>query len=270
MPSTMKPSKESIRDDHTATESESGVSEEVLIDIEFVAGEVVERGGKDLECGDSAGSQCDDASAFLGGDDNDGALPHLIMLLAIVFVALLGVFQCVIIGASVQQRRNEAGLELAFLDLVPPETASALEDPASPQSKALFWISSDPEVMNYSLERSLQRFNLAVLYYALSGPKWNTNVSWLDPRAHECQWFNQASHGGAEPSCSGDVLQRLDLSYNNLEGTIPFELGQLTSLTFLDLSGNSELSGEVPRQMCAEASVLRLEVKVDCSSIKCC
>lgn len=269
----MEPSKESIGDDRTVTESESEVSEEVQIDIEFVAGDAAKKERKDLERGNNAEveSVCDDdASAFLEGDENDGALPHLIMLLAIVFVALLGVFQCVIIGASVQQRRNEGGFELAFLDLVTPETARALEDPASPQAKALFWISSDPEVMNYSLERSLQRFNLAVLYYALNGTKWQANVSWLDPRAHECTWFNQASPDGAEPSCSGGVLQRLDLSYNNLEGTIPFELGQLKSLTFLDLSGNPQLQGEVPQQMCSEASASRLEVKVECTSIKCC
>jgi len=40
-------------------------------------------------------------------------------------------------------------------------------------------------------------------------------------------------------------LDSLDLSYNNLQGSIPLEIGTLSKLTFLDLSYNN-LTGELP------------------------
>ena len=42
----------------------------------------------------------------------------------------------------------------------------------------------------------------------------------------------------------------LNLGFNNFTGVIPKEIGQLKSLTILNLSSNS-LSGEIPVQLCS-------------------
>jgi Leucine-rich repeat (LRR) protein len=43
-------------------------------------------------------------------------------------------------------------------------------------------------------------------------------------------------------------LNTLDLSHNDLEGSIPPELGQLVELNFLNL-GFNDLSGSIPEQL---------------------
>ena len=63
---------------------------------------------------------------------------------------------------------------------------------------------------------------------------------------------------GSIPSELGDLtsLERLDLRWNELSGTIPSELGDLSSLEQLDLRGN-ELSGTIPSEL-GDLSSLRV------------
>ena len=73
------------------------------------------------------------------------------------------------------------------------------------------------------------RAALVALYHATDGPNWINNTSWLSDRPSS-EWV------GVLTNDSGRVTE-LDLSLNSLNGEIPAPLGQLTSLTELDLSG---------------------------------
>ncbi|MCH7670191.1 MAG: leucine-rich repeat domain-containing protein [Acidobacteria bacterium] len=103
--------------------------------------------------------------------------------------------------------------------------------------------------------------SLVTLYDATGGDQWTQRTGWLtDP--DPCTWYgvtcsagsvvtglvrigNQLS--GSIPAELGNLtnLEFLFLGGNQLSGSIPAELGNLTNLDFLDLCGN-QLSGAVP------------------------
>ena len=77
---------------------------------------------------------------------------------------------------------------------------------------------------------------LQALYSATNGGNWKT-IHWtFDSGADPCgdNWDGVV--------CVGDDITEISLYYNNLVGTIPSELGQITSLIHLGL-GNNGLTG---------------------------
>ena len=79
---------------------------------------------------------------------------------------------------------------------------------------------------------------LVALYNATGGPSWVDNDHWLSD-VPISQWY-----GVTTDDITGRVTE-LDLSYNQLSGEIPPELGNLANLQYLGLRGN-QLSGEIP------------------------
>jgi hypothetical protein len=115
---------------------------------------------------------------------------------------------------------------------ISPESEDALQDPGSPQSRALTWIVVEQEQQQRRVLRRrslavasqrysiLQRWVMATLYYSLNGDLWNRKDRWLS-NLDECTWFS------TEPSgvCNEDgYIQSIDLQDNNLGGTLPPEL----------------------------------------------
>ncbi len=96
-----------------------------------------------------------------------------------------------------------------------------------------------------------KREALTALYNSTGGDNWTDNSGWKD---------DSFSDGFAEPGfefrwygISLDhneltYVEEIDLSENNLNGTIPPELGNLTTLKHLDLSSN-QLSGPIPPEL---------------------
>ncbi len=82
---------------------------------------------------------------------------------------------------------------------------------------------------------------LIALYQATGGPDWENNENWLSNQSID-QWF------GVTTNDAGRVEQ-LSLENNNLDGTLPAELGRLTDLQGLRIDGNLRLSGSLPREL---------------------
>ncbi len=84
----------------------------------------------------------------------------------------------------------------------------------------------------------VERDALIALYNSTDGANWGQNSNWLGAVGTECTW--------AEVTCAGGhVVTSLNLRSNQLSGSIPPELGNLSSLMGLSLDSN-ELSGVIP------------------------
>ncbi len=79
---------------------------------------------------------------------------------------------------------------------------------------------------------------LVALYNATDGANWTDNTNWLTTPVS--QWFGV--------TVDGDRVTELNLAANQLTGSIPPELGNLTGLTFLDLNSN-QLTGSIPPEL---------------------
>ena len=84
------------------------------------------------------------------------------------------------------------------------------------------------------------RAALVALYNAANGAGWRNNTNWLSDEPLG-EWF------GVSTDAEGRV-ESLTLRSNNLSGSIPVELGNLTNLTLLWLHEN-QLSGSIPSEL---------------------
>jgi len=80
-----------------------------------------------------------------------------------------------------------------------------------------------------------------VLYFSTSGPRWN--IQFWNISESVCNWkedlpslFLTAPRG---VECEDGILTTLALVNNNLVGTIPWELGLLSNLTYVMLQQNT-------------------------------
>lgn len=125
----------------------------------------------------------------------------------------------------------------------------ALDDPDSPQGRALRWL-SDGGKETENLEVARTRFSLATIYFSTNfvqqdsgaSSAWNQQSNWMSSDT-VCVW-----HGVIcveEESALGRV-QALNLSSNGLAGVLPQEIGLLMhGIRSLDL-GNNAIEGTIP------------------------
>ncbi len=83
-----------------------------------------------------------------------------------------------------------------------------------------------------------ERDALVALYKATDGSNWTNSENWLSPEDLG-EWH------GVTTDADGGVT-KLNLQGNNMRGTIPHPMGQLTKLKTLKLSSNAALSGPLP------------------------
>ena len=114
-----------------------------------------------------------------------------------------------------------------------------------------------------SLIPTAERQALIALYTSTNGDSWTDKTGWktppLDPDGFALPGTEAGWHGLTVDSGTQKVTG-IDLTGNNLIGTIPAVLGDLTGLTDLNLSGN-QLTGSIP----AEIGSLTALQKIDLS-----
>lgn len=92
-------------------------------------------------------------------------------------------------------------------------------------------------------ERFLQRYVLAVFFFALEGPFWNHDLLFLSEN-HECSWYKTEVANDGEKLAVGvtcnDKLLVVDIFIpgNNLKGELPSEIQSLRHLELLALRNN--------------------------------
>lgn len=106
---------------------------------------------------------------------------------------------------------------------------------------------------------SEQRDALIAVYRSSNGDHWIHHDRWLDEPGTECSWYgvtcDQATDGRA-------TVESLDLSENNLSGSIPAEIVAFANLRWLYLFGN-HLSGMLPAGMISRWLAGELVISVD-------
>jgi Leucine-rich repeat (LRR) protein len=135
-----------------------------------------------------------------------------------------------------------AGLDEALLK-VSGTNISNLYDPTTPQGKSHYWMTHIDElelrVDVVGDARVQQRYILCVVFYATNGEFW-PDIEFLNPDVHECDWYGIA--------CNTTSVNVVDLSDQNLTGTLPQELESLTNLHLLALRNNS-IFGTIPDRL---------------------
>lgn len=130
-------------------------------------------------------------------------------------------------------------VELARSDLLriitslSPDSISEIGTIDSPQYEAFEWVANDPDYMNLSVQRIVQRWAMAVFYFSTNGESWDENATiqaenaWLSD-SHECHWYAASDE---ENKCNDDEeIIEIHLSNTGLAGTIPPEIFLLESL----------------------------------------
>jgi len=115
-----------------------------------------------------------------------------------------------------------------------------LSNPSSYQFQAYNWIVNTDELKLCSDEESLiRRYILTLIYFQMGGGLWERTKTLDNYRiaTPECSWYGV--------DCENSAVTNLTLSGINMSGSIPNEIGKLTSLKRLNFESNS-VSGQIP------------------------
>eukprot|EP00977_Amphora_coffeiformis_P017048 scaffold5478_cov161-Amphora_coffeaeformis.AAC.2 len=133
----------------------------------------------------------------------------------------------------------------------------------TPESKAVQWLAwadeariDIPSVNTTTAEAYpfLARYIMAVLYYAMNGPKWRLRFDFLSSK-NVCEWRGTVLTDsgdmvrlGVHCDADGSIVE-INLNGNGLKGEIPQELTRLSTLRILQMSSNRDISGQLPSDL---------------------
>eukprot|EP00980_Cylindrotheca_fusiformis_P012201 scaffold2962_cov126-Cylindrotheca_fusiformis.AAC.17 len=127
------------------------------------------------------------------------------------------------------------------------------EEP-TPEYQAWAWLSQKDMSLDTNREytphwKIVERYALAVFYYATNGDSWVGQYGFLtnDP---VCEWKRDNGNGfdNGIRFCSDGSVTMLHMPGNNIEGRIPTYIGLLSNLTSLDLPANLFI-GSMPNEL---------------------
>ncbi len=98
-----------------------------------------------------------------------------------------------------------------------------------------------------------ERDALIALYNATNGASWNTNTNWLTEEPVDT-WFGITVVGGH--------ITEIDLDWtgNNLNGTLPIELGDLNFLEKISMPRNPNLTGNIVSELFTNLSLTEIDL----------
>ena len=186
----------------------------------------------------------------------------VLLLVIVVLVVVIAVLVVTKDGQQVQRSvvlpetnrtaavaKPELPPEKYLLYLLPEDTQEViLTTPESSQYRAYQWLLDDPQFLNYSDSRLLQRYAMATVGY--STHIWKHRTGWLNHSVSECDWETDEPPRNLvlkSPCNRLEKIQTLWL-YDDVKGSLPPELGLLTSVVHLNMI-NGQLSGVLPSQL---------------------
>jgi hypothetical protein len=133
--------------------------------------------------------------------------------------------------------------------LVLGPTPNMVLDPNSPQAQAMEWLAYQ-DTLYLDSSHLLQRYALVAFYFANGGNLWaalgNASSGWVPNGigVHECEWI----FVDCDPEQEQVVSLRLSGGGIMLTGELATEIGHLSRLNYLSLA-NSRLEGTIPFQL---------------------
>ncbi len=94
---------------------------------------------------------------------------------------------------------------------------------------------------------------LVALYDSTTGASWTTNTGWKTT-ATPCSWYGVTCGGG------DTYVYDLLLTNNNLNGTLPTELGDFPNMQYMYITMNSSLTGAIPTELSALSNLNTLQL----------
>ncbi len=114
--------------------------------------------------------------------------------------------------------------------------------------------SSNPSSFPTPYVPDAERNALIDLYNSTNGSGWYHKDNWLSTTVSECSWYGI--------TCTGNHVTGINLSSNNLVGTIPSSISTLTYLQSLNLRANT-LTGNIPTSLGGLTSLQSLDLAIN-------
>ncbi|MFC2146693.1 fibronectin type III domain-containing protein [Acidobacteriota bacterium] len=119
-------------------------------------------------------------------------------------------------------------------------------------------------LLAYGAVPTQEREALIALYHSTNGDNWTNNSGWKNPPLHsdgfaipgtEDTWFGI--------TVTNDQVTQIGMGYNNLNGNMPPELGNLSQLEYLFLADNYTLSGSIPNELGKLSNLILFQASVN-------
>ncbi|GKY92919.1 hypothetical protein MPSEU_000260900 [Mayamaea pseudoterrestris] len=148
----------------------------------------------------------------------------------------------------------------ALLAPLAADSGSSMASAGSPQNQALVWQAGALNFDSLSEAELTQRYALATLFYSTAGEQWTDSSQWLSDES-ECDWFSRSN---APCNGAGNLID-LSLGFNQVGGSLPPEIGLLTRLRALALSGGTAvaLGGSLPSEIGSLTALTSLSLRAN-------